>query len=311
MAFVERSRSQLSTMWILALLICNCKGGFIPEPGTFYIRHYFGNCLEFDVTRQVFAFRSICREKFMWLSGAKILHIPTKKCMFVNSTADGSFLVLSTNCNSTSNLFQYDEIKKVIIHLISAKCLHAESGPNDPSTGTAVVIKSGCDIDTNKFYFRANAYYKIRHFSGYCWVYDSSDSYIKLKNTVCDRFEYKNDFHLRHVNTGKCVTYVDSSPHYLTLTDDCRSPKTVYRLNEYANIQLSSDVCVHPHSGMVKPPVNDYVVRYPGCSNSDAIRFYFYDERGELFTMESVLSGHCIERTFASDGNHEISKTLC
>ena len=275
---------QEKVIWLLfgALSINAINCYYTPETSTFYIRNHFGKCLEYDASRQVFVYKQICREKFRWSSGSKFVHIPTKKCVLVNSTADGSFLGLSTHCNSTSNLFQYDEANRLIIHLMSGKCLHPESGPNDPSSNTAVVIKSGCQLETNKYYFRPKAYYIIRHFSGYCWVHYSPNSYIYLKNpTVCDRFYYENDYHLRHANTGKCVTYNDVAPHFLRLTDDCSSPKTVFRQNKDLNLELSTGYCVHPYTGLLKPPLNDHVVRYPTCGGNDRIRFYFYDERGK------------------------------
>ena len=270
------------------LFITSSSCNYTPETTTFYIRHHYAKCLEYDTTRQIFVFTSICREKFRWSYGAKFIHLLTNKCLNLNSTADGSFLSLSSRCDSTSNLFQYDQSNRVIIHLISGKCLHPESGPDDPSSNTAVVIKSGCHHNTNKYYFRPNAYYIIRQFSGYCWVYESSSNYIKLKNpNVCDRFKYENDYHLRHVNTGKCVTYSNGSPYYLILTDDCNSPKTIFKQNGYSNIELTTSYCVHPKSGLIKPPLNDHVVRYHTCGNNDKIRFYFYDERGKV---SNVLS---------------------
>ena len=148
-----------------------------------------------------------------------------------------------------------------------------------------MVVRSGCNLDTNKYYFRPNAYYIIRHFGGYCWVYDSSSNFIKLRNpNVCDRFHYENDYHLRHVNTGKCVIYDDPFPYYLRLTDDCTSPKTVFKQNAYSNIELEPGYCVHPLTGLLQPPFNDHVVRYfPGCADDDRLRFYFHDERGSVY----------------------------
>ena len=251
---------------------------------TFYLRNYFAKCLQYDKTRQVFVFSSICREKFQWSSGTKFIHVPTNKCINVNSTADGSFLGLSSRCDSTSNLFQYDQSSRTIIHLISGKCLYPESGPDNPSSNIAVVIKSGCHHNTNKYYFRPNAYYIIRHFSGFCWVHVSSSNYIKLQNpNVCDRFQYENNYHLRHVNTGKCVTYKDSRPQYLRLTDDCRSPKTIFNQNNYSNIELSTNYCIHPYTGIVQPPLNDYLIRHNSCKNEDRARFTFFDERGKVY----------------------------
>ena len=268
------------------LLITSISCHYTPETTTFYLRHYFGKCLQYNATKQVFVYTSICREKFRWSSGATFIHLPTKKCLNVNSTADGSFLGLSSRCDSTANLFQYDQAKRVVIHVQSGKCLHPESGTDDPSSNVAVVVKSGCHHNTNKYYFRPNAYYIIRHFNGYCWVYDSPSSCFRLRNpNVCDRFKYENDNHLRHVNTGKCVTYDDDYPKYLRLTNDCTSPKTVFKQNSYSNIEITTNYCVHPFTGKSQPPLNDYLVSYADCKNLDKIRFYFYDERGIVYRI--------------------------
>ena len=285
MAIVANRVSLWLCLKISMLLILESNGTYTAQTTTFYLRHYFAKCLQYDTTRQVFVFTSICREKFQWSTGAKFLHVPTNQCLNVNSTTDGSFLGLSSNCDSTSDLFQYDQRNRVIIHLNSGKCLHPQTGSSNPSANTAVVIKSGCNLDTNKYYFRPNAFYIIRHFSGYCWVFDSSTNYIKLRNpNVCDRFHYENDYHLRHVNTGKCVTYDDASPYYLRLTDDCDSFKTVFKQNAYSNIELEPGYCVHPLTGLLQPPFNDHVVRYfPGCADDDRLRFYFYNERGSFY----------------------------
>ena len=269
---------------MLLMLESNCK--YTAQTTTFYLRHYFAKCLQYDTTRQVFVFTSICREKFQWSSGAKLLHVPTNKCLNVNSTTDGSFLGLSSNCDSTSTLFQYDQANRLIIHLNSGKCLHPQTGSANPSANKAVVIKSGCNLDTNKYYFRPNAYYIIRHFGGHCWVYDSSSNYIRLRNpNACDRFHYENDYHLRHVNTGKCVTYDTVSTQYLILTENCTSPKTIWKQIGYSNIQQTPGYCVHPRGGSSQPNFNEYLHHYPGCGEFNKLRFYFYDERGKVFHL--------------------------
>ena len=284
MAVKESFHWSILAVALLLIAYSNCN--YTPESTTFYIRHYFAKCLQYDTTRHIFVFTSICKEKFQWSSGAKLIHVSSNQCVNVNSTVDGSFLALSSQCHSTSNIFQYDQANRVIIHLLSAKCLHPESGSDDPSSNVGVVIKSGCHLNTNKYYFRPNAYYIIRHFSGFCWVYESSTNYLKLKNpNVCDRFQYESDNRLRHVNTGKCVIYQESSPYYLTLTQDCSSPKTIFKQNEYSNIHLTGTYCVHPYSGSLTPPLNDYLVRYHTCGAHDQIRFYFFDERGNVYDI--------------------------
>ena len=145
-----------------------------------------------------------------------------------------------------------------------------------------MIIKSGCNLNTSKYYFRPNAYYIIRHFGGHCWVYDTSSNYIKLRNpSVCDRFYYENDYHLRHVNTGKCVTY-DAPTDYLVLTEDCTSPKTVWKQITHSNIQQMPDYCVHPRGGSTQPVVNEVLHYFYGCGDYDKLRFYFHDERGNF-----------------------------
>ena len=270
---------------ISMLLILGNDSRYTAQTTTFYLRHYFAKCLQYDTTRQVFVFTSICREKFQWSSGAQLLHVPTNQCLNVNSTSDGSFLGLSSNCESRSTLFQYDQANRVVIHLISGKCLHAQTGAASPSSSVAVVIKSGCNLDTNKYYFRPNAYYIIRHFGGHCWAYDSSNNYVKLRNpNACDRFHYENDYRLRHVNTGKCVTYDGVSQH-LRLTDNCSSPKTVFKQIAHSNIESTPGFCVHPYGGATQPQVNELLIRFPECGNYDKLHFYFYDEKGKIFRL--------------------------
>lgn len=283
MAYLDRHRLLLQVLVSVLLLSCIVQCSYSPETTATYLRHYFGKCLEFDAAREIFIFTSICREKFHFSAGAKFLHMPTKKCLFVSSTSDGSYISLSNQCNATGNLFQYDERNKVIIHLMSGKCLCPEGNSDDPSDNTPVVIKPGCEKNANKYYFRPNAYYIIRHFSGYCWVYVASEDAIKLRSSMpCDRFYYENNYHLKHANTGKCVTYHSSSPYYLKLQDDCTSATTIFKQNAFSGIQLSSpSYCVHPKSGILKPPSDDNLVRYPSCGDEDKIKFYFYDERGE------------------------------
>lgn len=244
---------------------------------TYYLRHFYGKCLEYDANRQVFVYATICREKFQWSSGAKIVHIPTAKCLTVNSTADGSFLTVTSQCNGRSSLFQYDELKHVIIHLISGKCLYPETN-NIPLPKDAVVLKSGCSSGhTNKYWFRPIAYYIIRHSSGFCWQYNADDDQIKLRDSRCDRFYYENDYRLKHVNTRKCVW--QSKTNFLILTSDCDSVTNQYKLTASSQMQLSTARCLSP-LGDLQNPRDQPMETNHNCSYTDRKRFQFYDERG-------------------------------
>ena len=245
----------------------------------FYIRHFHGKCLEYDEARQVLFYVKICREKFQWQGGARLIHIPTNKCITVNATSDGSFVSLSSQCSGTNSLFKYDENTRVIRHLFSNKCLHPETGDADPAINTAIVLKTGCNENINKFYFRKKAYYIIRHFGGLCWVYNSGENLIKLMNPLaCDRFEYVNNYHLRHVETGKCVIFSSS---YMRLTDDCESPETIYKLNQFSLLQNGSTSCIHPSNGAISPPNGDLLILFGnGCANQFRLRFFFHDDKG-------------------------------
>ena len=243
---------------------------------TYYLRQFYGKCLEYDANRQVFVFATICREKFRWSSGAKIVHIATSKCLNVNSTGDGSYLTLANHCDTPSGLFQYDEESHTISHIISGKCLHPESN-NIPASNEAVIIKSGCSSHTSKYWFRPTAFYQIRHFSSFCWRYDPAVQLIKLQDSHCDRFYYENDYRLKHVNTRKCVSQTES--HHLTLTSDCNSVTNEYKLNKYSNIELSASRCIQPKNNQ-QNPLHEAMVTSKGCSDEDRIRFNFYDERG-------------------------------
>ena len=246
---------------------------------TFYIRHFHGKCVEYDEARQVLVYGRLCREKFAWQGGARLIHIPTKKCVTVNATSDGSFFSLSSQCSETNTLFQYDENNRVIRHLFTNKCLHPETGDADPAINTAIVLKVGCEENINKFYFRKKAYYIIRHFGGLCWVYISGENLIKLMNPfACDRFEYVNNYHLRHVETGKCVIFSSS---FLRLTDDCESLETIYKLNQNSLLQHGASRCVHPYTGKSNAPIGDLLLLFnDGCTDEDRLRFSFYDDKG-------------------------------
>ena len=248
---------------------------------TYYIRHFYGKCVKYDEARQVLVYGRLCRQKFEWQGGARLIHIPTKKCVTVNATSDGSFLSLSSQCSGTNSLFQYDESNRVIRHLFTNKYFHPETGVAEPVNNTAIVLRSGCDVDTNKFYFRKRAYYIIRHFGGLCLVYNSGENLIRLMNPfACDRFEYVNNYHLRHVETGKCVIFSSS---YMRLTDDCESQETIYILNQFSLLQQGASNCIHPLNGALHPPNGNLLHLYSnGCADEDRLRFFFHDDKGIL-----------------------------
>ena len=258
----------------------------LKESKTYYIRHYYGKCLEYDAVRQVFHYGLVCREKFEWQGGGRIIHVPTRNCLAVNATTDGSFLSLSSNCSNTDSLFQYDQGIGVLRHLLSSKCLHPESGVVDPVVTTTVILKTGCNENTSRYFFRKNAHYVIRHFGGLCWVYNASENLIRLNNPLaCDRFEYVNDFRLRHVQTGKCVIF---SAYHIRLTVDCASTQTIYRPLGNSLLKHGEAQCVHPYNGLIDPPVGNSLVLYDdGCEDIDRLRFYFYDDSGtfSIFTF--------------------------
>ena len=260
---------------LLHLLLHTLGTNGVNLKETQYLRHFYGNCLEYDVKRQVFIYATICREKFQWSGGAKIVHIPTTKCLTVNSTADGSFLTLTSQCNGRNSLFQYDESKHVIIHVISGKCLYPETNKIPPSND-AVILQSGCSSGhANKYWFRPTAYYIIRHSSGLCWQYNAGDNQIKLRDSYCDRFYYENDYRLKDVYTGKCVW--QSATNLLILTSDCASVTNEYKLTESSNMELSTGRCLHPLVHHTYPRDQPMGTNH-GCSNAD--RFQLYDERG-------------------------------
>lgn len=117
-----------------------CEAGLITK--SFYIRHYFGKCLNYDTTRLAFVFSSICRDKFRWKGGARLIHTATKKCVVPQSSTNGSLLTISDQCTGTDSLFQYDGATKMIKHALTSRCLCPESGA-DPSAEAPVALKSG------------------------------------------------------------------------------------------------------------------------------------------------------------------------
>ena len=258
-------------------ICCVCCTG-ASESGTFYIRHYFGKCLEYDKALLVFKFSSICRTMFRWSSGARLYHVSSGQCADVNSTAEGSYLVLSKRCNTTSTLFQYDEANRVIIHLLSGRCLHPEQGSDEPLPNSSVVLKSGCSEDTNKYYFREQAYYVIQHSGGLCWV--RRGTYIKLRSGFqeCSRFQYPYDDHrLREVNSGE---YVVVSNGYLQLSSE-GIPLQPFSMLNGTSVRVNATHCVQPETGSLNPPLHSLLVP-AACTDEGQQNFHFFDVKGKL-----------------------------
>lgn len=244
---------------------------------SFYIRQYNGTCLEYIGNSKAFYFSAVCKFKFHWSSGARLMILGSSHCLHVGSTTDGSYLTLSENCNTTSSLFQYDESNHVLIHLASGKCLE----PQNISSGTddrrgPVVIKGGCNQAANKYYFRARVHYTIMHSSGLCWKYDCKAGRMRMEEgPVCDRFSYDQFSMLRHVDTGQCVSNRDGP--YITLSGKCRYPKETWLQDKDGNIVTGSGkMCVHMENGETAGTLLKLV---DTCVYGDR-KFHFYDERG-------------------------------
>ena len=264
---------------VIALVVngYNCDKWLLPK--SFYLRHFFGKCLRYDASLQAIVLGVQCREKFLWKGGARLIHTATNKCLVPQSSTDGSLLTLSDQCNGTNSLFMYKASTHIIKHALTGRCFHPQTGGSDPPNGTALIVRTDCSQNRNKFFLRHQVHYIIRHFSSLCWMYDEIYKIFKLqKSMACDRFEYVNGFHLRHFKTGKCVTPVN---WILTLTSDCSSADTVFQLNSWANMQHAPSVCVHPDGGSISPSVGTRLITFPGCSDEDRLRMYLYDDRGK------------------------------
>ena len=174
---------------------------------TFYLRHHLGKCLAFDPSKGQLIFQTICSQKFRWESGARLIHVQTNKCMLPVSASDGSVVSISDECSGTGSLFQYNHHSKILQHLITGFYPQPGSGTSDPAENETLVFKQESVFGANRFYFVPVAYYVIRQLtSTFCWVFNKPNDRFELRNTyVCDRFEYVNSKHLRHVATGKCV----------------------------------------------------------------------------------------------------------
>ena len=274
---------QTSAALLFAIIL---HGPMLPEgkvwyeTKSFYIRHHSGKCVDYNPVRNALVYVEICREKFHWSAGAQLVHVPTKRCVTVSSTAENSLISLTSQCSDTKTLFRYDKVNHVLVHLISGKCLHPETEADSPTPNSTVVLKQGCKKMRYKYYFRPDAHYIIRHFGGLCWVHSAAENMFKLeRHMVCDRFHYENDYKLKHVNTGKCIT--SGGSYILQLTDDCSGTQSHLYLNAYSNIGNPLSACVHPHIPVEAPSSGVHLVLWPnGCNDANGVRFYFYDDTG-------------------------------
>ena len=116
-----------------------------PISKSFYIRHYSGKCLNYDITHQTFVFHNLCRDKFRWKGGVRLIHTASKKCVVPQSSAIGSHLTISDQCVGTDSLFQYDDSTKMMKHFLTSRCLRPESGA-DPPVDAPVTLKPGSFI---------------------------------------------------------------------------------------------------------------------------------------------------------------------
>ena len=109
---------------------------------SFYIRHYSGKCLNYNTAKQAFVFQSVCRDKFRWKGGVRLIHTATKKCVVPQSSAVGSLLTTSDQCTGTDSIFQYYISTKMMKHAITSRCLRPDSA-SDPPEDATVALKPG------------------------------------------------------------------------------------------------------------------------------------------------------------------------
>ena len=244
----------------------------------FNIRHYGGKCAEFNENQDALVFKSVCREQFRWDKGARLVHVPTNKCVVPVAKASGSSLGLTYNCSGTDTLLTHLAATGSIKHLLSGKCIQPKADTAEPADNTKLDISEDCSSIKTQFWFVKNTKYVIRHASGLCWVYSSSEDLMKLIDTfVCDRFEQANDKHLKHVATGKCVVYKNDA---IRLISDCTSTASLFDLGTNNLLQQTTSLlCAKPHSAS-SPSSGDKLVLSP-CSDQDHSRFYFHDEQSK------------------------------
>ena len=250
---------------------------------TFYIRHFSGKCLTFDTTTGIIILTTICSEKFQWKSGARLFHVKTNKCILPNSEVIGSNIGLSDQCSGTGSLLIYNPGNRILKHLTTDHCFQPKTGSTTPAENETLTYNTGCAAATNRYYFIPYAYYVIRHLtSSFCWVFDKALNRFKMMNTyVCDRFEYVNSKHLRHVASGKCVQGNDGQ--LLTLTNDCSSARSVFNLFPSEILYVPGEnKCIHPEGGSAQPAEGTALVLWD-CLVESRFKWKFFDDRGEFY----------------------------
>ena len=251
---------------------------------TFYIRHHSGKCLTYDASKRSLVFQTLCSEKFQWKSGARLFHVKTNRCISPVSAAAGSSINITNDCSGTDSLLTYNQSQKVLQHLITDFCFQPKTGSTSPAENEALTFNAGCASDTNKYYFIPNAYYVIRHYtSSLCWVFDKALNRFKLMNTyVCDRFEYVNSKHLRHVASGKCIQ--GDAEQLLTLTSNCSSTKSVFNMLPTGILNVPGEnKCIHPNGGSDQPAEGTFLILW-SCFVADYCKWKLYDDRGTSIT---------------------------
>lgn len=270
---LRKRSSALFLFQAIRIILCT-------SDASFYIRHHSGKCLSFDTTKAAFVFQSICSEKFRWISKARLYHVPTNKCVRSHAPEEGSKIGLSTHCSGVGSILTYDQSSRILKHLRKGYCFQPKSGKTIPDDDETLVFKDSCASNTNRYYFVATAYYVIRHLTtSFCWVYDKINDRIGLRNTsVCDRFEYVNSKHLRHVASGTCAKA--KSTGHMSLTSDCSSPGSVINLRSGRDLHVPADgKCIASADGAASPPDGSHIAT-SACSTAASYKWYFYDDRG-------------------------------
>ncbi len=287
---------------VLCIFALKC---FASSSQTFHIRHHMGKCLEFRSNKIVYS--SICRDHFKWKGGARLVHVPTGKCVVPDTTiSDDSFgddsfgddsfgddflgddslsgsnqpLILTSSCSGTDSIFQYKGKNHTIKHLMTGKCLAPEdSTANDPADNIGLVLSPDCHANKAKYWLVPQVLYVIRHFGGFCWKYDKGQDVLEIVNTyVCDRFFQQNNKYLRHYATGKCVIF---SNGYLRLTSNCSQPETSFNLDSNSILrEVTSNKCVRTGHDRVNQPTGTDLQLLASCGG-DAVKTRFFEEKSK------------------------------
>ena len=180
-----------------ALIILVFEQSFVNASKDFHIRHYCGYCIKPGDSGFV-RLRPRCRFKFRWQGGVRL--VASQKCLAVNGSSDGSFLLFTNQCSGVNSLFQYLPASNGIKHMQSGKCLTFKGSKPEH----AKVVLGPCELSSsNRFWLLRQQMYIIRHHkSGACIRLDKVDGLFKLyPEAICDRFTGT----FVHFKTGKCM----------------------------------------------------------------------------------------------------------